>query len=177
MPEYARVCQSMSEYARVCKSMPECARVYQSVPGYARVLPSFAKVLPKFAQKYNVCVREGNPGVNRALVAPDADRRDVGTHRVRTTHAAPTGCTNTTYASTLRTTLQRCREQFRYRRSNAFPLSPLQPSPPPTSVKSDAPRGEVTCVRRSSRVLTIRGSFRVSTIQGSFPESSRVSTI
>ena len=92
----------------------------------------------------------------------------TGTHRVHSTHAAPTGCTNTTYASTLRTTLQRCREQFRYRRSNAFPLSPLQPSPPPTSVKSDAPRGEVTCVWRSSRV---------STIQGSFPESSRVSTI
>ena len=95
----------------------------------------------------------------------------TGTHRVRTTHAA-TGCTHTTYASTLCTTLQRCREQFRYRRSNAFPLSPLQPSPPPTSVKSDAPRGEVTPVRRFSRVLTIQGSFpessRVSTIQGSF---------
>merc|ERR1712116_110517 len=32
MPEYARVCQSMSEYARVCQSMPEYARVCE-VPG------------------------------------------------------------------------------------------------------------------------------------------------
>ena len=44
MPEYARVCQSMSEYARVCQSMTEYARVCQSVPEYARVLPSFSKV-------------------------------------------------------------------------------------------------------------------------------------
>ena len=50
---------------------------------------SYTKVFPKFAQKYNVCVREGNPGVNRAFVAPDADRRDGRIAYVRRTLLLP----------------------------------------------------------------------------------------